>query len=121
MIMPSRKQHLDRDNGVRGEEYKACADLWAAVLEQAVLETIRSFDPKAVDRKVKDQTLGVLSDLALGNTPGNHPCRACLTEIEFIDVESVDKLLNGATTGPQVRAALAKALAKAILDDLKAA
>lgn len=56
--------------------------------------------------------LGVLADTHLGNTAANHPCRACLLEIEFIDVPLVDQLLN---TGPNARA-VRQEIAAAIKD-----
>jgi len=92
---------------------------FATRIQKAVLETIKTFDADVKDRGVKDQKLGVLSDVSLGNTAASHPCRGCLVEIEFIDVEKVDKLLNTSPTAPAVRLAIAKAIARAILDDLK--
>jgi len=91
---------------------------FAERIQKAVFQTIRSFDPGTKDRRVKDQKLGVLSDGPMGNTATSHPCRACLVEIEFIDVEQVDKLLNTNPNAPAVRAAIAKAMAQAVLDDL---
>jgi N-acetylmuramoyl-L-alanine amidase len=93
--------------------------VFAGRIQKAVLETIKGFDSGAKDRGVKDQKLGVLRDELLGNTAASHPCRACLLEIEFIDVEQVDKLLNTNPNAATVRSAIAKAIAAAILEDLK--
>jgi N-acetylmuramoyl-L-alanine amidase len=93
---------------------------FARRVQQAVLRAIQARDPGTRDRGVKDMKLGVLSDVALGNTPAHHPCRACLLEIEFIDVPSVDELLN---TGPQatvVRSEVSRAIADAIVEELAA-
>ena len=103
------------DGNVNYDEDKA----FAGRIQEAVLQTLQGFDSGTKDRGVKDQKLGVLSDVYLGNTAASHPCRACLVEIEFIDVEQVDKLLNTNTNSHAVRSALATALAQAILDDLK--
>jgi len=92
---------------------------FAGRIQKAVFETIKSFDSETKDRGVKDQKLGVLRDDLLGNTVENHPCRACLVEIEFIDVEQVDKLLNTNANAGEVRFAIAASIAGAILDDLK--
>jgi len=92
---------------------------FARRIQKAVIETIKAFDSGVKDRGVKDQKVGVLSDVALGNTAADHPCRACLVEIEFIDVGQVDALLNTGATSPAVRQAIAKAIALAIFDDLK--
>jgi N-acetylmuramoyl-L-alanine amidase len=93
---------------------------FAARVQRAVFTCIRGFDAATKDRGIKTQKLGVLSDASLGNTPASHPCRACLLEIEFIDVEAVDMLLNTAPSAPAVRAAIAKAIAQAIVQDLEA-
>ena len=103
------------DGNVNVEEDRALARR----IQQAVVTTIKKHDAKTVDRGVKEQKLGVLSDVSLGNTATNHPCRACLVEIEFIDVEAVDKLLNTNPEAPAVRGEVATAIAKAIVDDLK--
>jgi N-acetylmuramoyl-L-alanine amidase len=92
---------------------------FATRIQNAVLNTIRRFDPNTNARGVKDQKLGVLVDAMLGNTPGNARCRACLLEVEFIDVEAVDKLLNTNPNAATVRSAIAQAIAEAIVDDIK--
>jgi N-acetylmuramoyl-L-alanine amidase len=92
---------------------------FATRIQRAVFETIKQFDAGTKDRGVREQKLGVLSDPALGNTAASHPCRACLLEIEFNDVEAVDQLLNTNPNAPNVRSAVAKAVAEAILEDVK--
>jgi N-acetylmuramoyl-L-alanine amidase len=89
-------------------------------LQAAVFRTIARHDAGARDRGVRDgQRLGVLADLSLGNTREDHATRACLLEVEFIDVPEVDRLLNG-DASVHVREALAAAVAEAIVDDLEA-
>jgi N-acetylmuramoyl-L-alanine amidase len=87
----------------------------ASAIQKAVFTTIKSFDSKAVDRKVKDQKLGVLNEASLGTK-----ARGCLLELEFIDVPAVDTLLNIGPNSPQVRADISKAIAKAIVEDVVA-
>ena len=60
---------------------------------------------------------GVLNDISLGNTNGGN-CRACLLEVEFLDVSAVDKLLNTGPNAAAVRQSIAQAIAKAIIKDL---
>jgi N-acetylmuramoyl-L-alanine amidase len=79
-----------------------------------VLGALRAHEPTTKDRGVKDQVLGVLKDSALGSG-----VRACLVEIEFIDTKAVDELLNLNANAAQVRQDIAKAIAKACLDELK--
>lgn len=88
---------------------------FATRIQDALFNVIKSHDANAKNRGVKDQVLGVLKDKDLGPTP-----RACLVEIEFIDVKEVDVLLNIGPNAAQVRSDIGKALATAILDDLKA-
>jgi N-acetylmuramoyl-L-alanine amidase len=101
-----------------GNVNHAADKAFAQRIQKAVFETIQSFDPGAKDRGVKDQKLGVLNDAALGNTAGHAKCRACLVEIEFIDVEAVDELLNAGRDAPVVKAAIGKAVAAAIVEKL---
>ena len=82
---------------------------FATAIQNAVFLTIRKVDPAARDRGVKEQRLGVLRDADLG--PG---VKACLTELEFIDVKAGDDLLKNA----QTRIAIADALAGALIDSL---
>jgi N-acetylmuramoyl-L-alanine amidase len=84
-------------------------------VQRAAFNAIKSHDANAKNRGVKDQRLGVLNRGCLGAKP-----RGCLVEIEFIDVPAVDRLLNIGANSPQVRSDIAKAIAGAIVDDLKA-
>jgi len=84
-------------------------------VQRGVFNAIKSHDAGAKDRGVKDQKLGVLNEASLGLKT-----RGCMIELEFIDVPAVDKLLNIGPKSPEVRADIAKAIAGAIIDDLKA-
>jgi N-acetylmuramoyl-L-alanine amidase len=84
-------------------------------IQKAAFNAIKAHDPNAKDRKIKDQKLGVLNEASLGAK-----ARACLLEVEFIDVPEVDKLLNIGPNSPQVRGDICKAIAGAIIDDLVA-
>lgn len=113
-----------RTNGnVNFEEDEAFA--WR--IQGAVLGALRTYLPGTRDRGVKEDTasgggvLGVLDDRALGNSSQEYPCRACLVEIEFIDVPRVDRLLNTDAQARQVRGAIAEAIAAAMVEDLQAA
>lgn len=88
---------------------------FALRVQKAAFNALKSHDGNAKSRGVKDQKLGVLNRGCLGAKP-----RGCLVEIEFIDVPAVDVLLNVGENSPQVRSDLAKAIAGAIIDDLKA-
>jgi N-acetylmuramoyl-L-alanine amidase len=90
---------------------------FATRIQNAAFGVLRAHDPGAKDRGVKDQKLGVLNDVQLGNTAGGH-CRACMIEVEFIDVAAVDALLNTGPNAATVRGELAQGIANAILDDL---
>ena len=90
---------------------------FATKVQNAVFGAIRSFDPTTRDRGVKEAQFGVLNDVALGNTAGGH-CRAVLQEVEFLDNPRVDVLLNTGPNAAQVRTAIARAMAGAIIDDL---
>lgn len=92
---------------------------FAQRIQNAALGALKKHDPGAKDRTVKEQGFGILSDISLGNTGGNKKCRACMLELEFIDVKAVDQLLNVNPTAAAVRADVAKALAGAIIDDLQ--
>jgi N-acetylmuramoyl-L-alanine amidase len=91
---------------------------FAKRVQKATFDAIKARDSKTNDRGVKTMKLGVLSDVSLGNTPANHKCRACLLEIEFIDVAAVDALLNTGAAAPTVRGEIAAAIAKAIVEEL---
>lgn len=88
---------------------------FATAVQKAVFNAIKAHDPKANDRKVKDQKLGVLNEASLGTK-----ARGCLLELEFIDVPAVDQLLNIGPGSPQVRADISKAIAGAIVSDIVA-
>ncbi|MEP7307522.1 MAG: N-acetylmuramoyl-L-alanine amidase [Acidobacteriota bacterium] len=91
---------------------------FALKIQRRVFAAISARDAHTANRGVKDQVLGVLDDVALGNTAASHPCKACLLEIEFIDVPAVDQLLN---TGPNAAAArqdIANAIRDAIIEAL---
>jgi N-acetylmuramoyl-L-alanine amidase len=92
----------------------------ATRIQEGMLNALRQHRPATLDRGVKEQSLGVLRDVSLGNSMSHHPCRACLIEGEFIDVREVDQLLNTSPNAGQVRQDLAKAIADAIIADLKA-
>jgi N-acetylmuramoyl-L-alanine amidase len=95
------------DKQVRGVETlihpinvnKAQDRAFAQTIQDNLLAALHRIDPttknlEKYDRKVKEQKLGVLSDVALGNTTSSHPCRACLVEIEFMDVPAVERLFR---------------------------
>ena len=88
---------------------------FATAIQAAVVQALCTHAPDTNDRGVKEQSLGVLNDAALGGQ-----CRACLVELEFIDVPHVDDLLNCCPEAPAIRRHLAAALAWAILEDLRA-
>ena len=78
-----------------------------------MVTAVKAHDPGTKDRKVKEKKLGVLNRGALGPS-----VRACLVEIEFLDVKSVDVLFNHALDSLLVRSDVAKGIARAIVDDL---
>jgi len=88
---------------------------FALRVQKATFNALKSHDVNAKNRGVKDQKLGVLNRGCLGARP-----RGCMIELEFIDVPAVDVLLNVGANSPQVRSDTAKAIAGAIIDDLKA-
>ncbi len=101
------------------------ADLqFATRIQNAIVNCLRIYRPATKDRGVKVDTLsgagrlGVLDDSSLGNTSGNTGCRACLVEVEFIDVKEVDDLLNRNANASTVRKDLALSIAKALIDAL---
>ncbi len=93
-----------------GNTNHAAEKAFAQLIQKAVFKTIQSHDPKAVDRGVKDQSLGVLRDANLGTK-----ARGCMVELEFIDVKAVDQLLNIGPNSPEVRHDIAKAIAEALI------
>lgn len=122
------------DKNVRGVEAlisqvnvnKAADHAFAQVIHDQVVVAMNRIDPITVDLKnfrrgVKEQALGVLSDIALGNTTSSQACRACLVEIEFMDVPAVDALFR--LNPPQAATAsnrqqIADALADALLSQV---
>ena len=91
---------------------------FATKIQNAVFSTIQSFDPNTHNRGVKEAKFGILRDDSLGNTTGGH-CRACLQEVEFLDVPAVDALLNTGPNASAARTEIARAMATAIIDDLE--
>jgi len=86
---------------------------FARAIQSAVLSAMHAIDPSTTtiakyDRKVKKQSLGVLDDVALGNTVSARRCRACLVEIEFMDVPAVETLLRMSAPSPAAAAQTAK-------------
>ena len=90
---------------------------FARRIQNAVFDVIEGFDSGSNDRGVKEERFGVLNDVSLGN-PNGGKCRACLLEVEFLDVPAVDKLLNTGANAATVRQSVAQAIAKAIIKDL---
>lgn len=89
---------------------------FAQLIQTAVFNTVKKYDPNTKDRLVKDQVLGVLKDESLGPN-----VRACLVELEFIDIKAVDELLNIGENALVVLRDLAKAIANALIAALPAA
>jgi N-acetylmuramoyl-L-alanine amidase len=93
----------------------------AARVQSSTFAALSRHDPQARDRGVKDnQRLGVLQDVHLQNPGADHATRACMVEVEFIDVDVVDKLLNTGPNAKTVRLDVARAMAEAIAEDLEA-
>jgi N-acetylmuramoyl-L-alanine amidase len=90
---------------------------FATNIHNAVFHAIKGVDSGTHDRGVKEEKFGVLNDVSLGNTLGGH-CRACLLEVEFLDVPAVDVLLNTGPNATAVRGQIAKAIATGIINDL---
>lgn len=93
-----------------GNTNHAADQAFAQLVQTAVFNAIKAHDASAKDRKVKDQSLGVLRDASLGTK-----ARGCLIEMEFIDVPEVDELLNIGPQAPQVRQDIARAMAGALI------
>jgi N-acetylmuramoyl-L-alanine amidase len=88
---------------------------FAKLVLDAAHGAIFALDPQTKNRGVKEKNLGVLRDDDLGNTPSQHPCRACLLELEFIDVARVDELFNTGPSAAEARASIAAAIAKSLV------
>lgn len=100
----------------KGNTNYAADRAFAQAIQNAVFNAIRDNDPnpmKSDKRGVKDQSLGVLRRSDLGPK-----VRACMVELEFIDFAEVDALLNIGPNSPQVREAIAVAIAKAVISSL---
>ncbi len=93
-----------------GNTNHAAEKAFAQLIQTAVFNAIKSHDPKAKDRGVKDQKLAVLRDAVLGTKT-----RGCLVELEFIDVKAVDHLINTGPQAAQVRQDIARAIAEALI------
>lgn len=89
-------------------------------IQSRVFGALKRHDSNAKDRGLKETRLAVLNDLSLGNSSGNSRNRACLLEIEFIDVQTVDRVLNIAPNPAQVKSDIAQAIAEGILADVDA-
>ena len=90
-------------------------------VQSGVFGALKNHDSGARNRGVKDnQRLGVLKDVHLQNPRAELKTRACLLEVEFIDVEVVDELLNTGRDAKTVRLDVARAMAQAIVEDLEA-
>ena len=89
-------------------------------VNDAAYNAILAHDTGARNRGIKsERDLAVLSDKSLGNTTVYHPLRAALLEVEFIDNESVDRLLSIDEGYEQVRQDICDAVADALLEDLR--
>lgn len=90
------------------------ADLaFAKAVQKAAFDALHGCDEKTRDRGVKTDVFGVLNRDYLGPKP-----KACLLEVEFIDVKAVDELLNTGAEAATVRSDLTAALATALIDSL---
>lgn len=89
-------------------------------IQNRAFAALKSHDSEAVDRGVKETSLAILNDSYLGNTSGNAKTRSVLVEVEFIDVQKVDRLLNIAPNPEQVKRDIALGIARGIIDDINA-
>jgi N-acetylmuramoyl-L-alanine amidase len=95
---------------------------FAKKVQLAVFSGMAEIDQEAENRGAKPDTdsgpkkLGVLNDVSLGNSSRQKKCRACLTEIEFIDVPAVDKLLISGDNATSNRRIVMNKLAIAIVE-----
>lgn len=118
---------IGKNNNVNKEADKS----FAQAIQSQVLAALHEIDPSTLNllprynRGVKEQALGVLNDIALGNMTGSHPCRACLVEIEFMDVPAVEQLFRLKAAESDVEEEVAKnrqhiadALADALLSQV---
>lgn len=98
----------------------------------AIINVMNSHDMNASDRGVKDEQWSqtkkrmihnecpYLLDAAgsYNNTNTCHPIRGTIAEIEFIDVPTVDELLNTGPNATTIRAALSNAIRDAIIRNI---
>lgn len=89
-------------------------------IQSRLFAAIQNHDSGTVDRGVKHGALGVLNDIALGNSTTRHPTRACLVEVEFIDNPDVARLICAGPNADRVNDDIADAIAKGIIVDLLA-
>jgi len=93
----------------------------ASRIQSRAYNALKSHDSGAKNRGVKQTNLAVLNDSYQGNSSSsNATVRSCLLEVEFIDVQAVDRLLNISPNPDEVKQDFANAIALAILDDIKA-
>jgi N-acetylmuramoyl-L-alanine amidase len=90
---------------------------FAKRLVEAVHEAIRPLDDLTRLRGVKESNVGVLRDDWLGNTQATPACRACLLEVEFMDVPAVDELFNVGPRAAEVRTSVAESIAKVLMNE----
>ena len=93
-----------------GNSNHAADVAFAQLIQTAVVNALRAHDPTTKDRKVKDQSLGVLRESSLGTK-----ARGCLVEMEFLDTNAVDELFNLGANATQVRSDVATAVANALI------
>jgi N-acetylmuramoyl-L-alanine amidase len=89
---------------------------FAVSIQQAAFTALQQHDAETKNRhngKPQPAKFGVLDRTILATKT-----KACLLEIEFIDVPAVDELLNTGADSATVRADLATAMAKALIDSL---
>ncbi len=90
----------------------------AKAVQAKVFAATKAIDPATKDRGVKQQSLGVLKDVDLGNTFAQSRTRGCLLEFEFIDHPAVDKLYNTSVGRVANRTSVCRALAEALVSSL---
>jgi len=93
-----------------GNSNHAADKAFAQLIQTAVVNGLRAHDPGTKDRKVKEQSLGVLRESSLGTK-----ARGCLVEMEFLDTNAVDELFNLGANSTQLRSDVAKAVANALI------
>ena len=108
---------LVHPSGVARADDKA----FAQSVQTHLLAAMHAIDPAMktlprYDRKVREQALGVLGDVSLGNVARARPCLACLVEVEFMDTKAVDALFRvaGGAGTTKHRQKVADALAEAL-------